>query len=99
MGEDDAPGTRPACVLAGLGGIVTVWESEPRDPPPTIVEENRSPSGGTARYALPWIAGLSLAAGGVLIGLGMGHFKHPRTTLQPGDQVVNPEGYHKMKHV
>jgi hypothetical protein len=49
--------------------------------------------------AIPAIAGLSLAVGGLLIGLSMGNWKHPRTTLEPGDRVVDPEGYHKMKHV
>ena len=49
--------------------------------------------------AIPAIAGLSLALGGLLIGLSMGNWKHPRTHLEPGDQVVDPEGYHKMKHV
>ena len=48
---------------------------------------------------IPVAAGLSLAAGGMLIGLSMGNWKHPRTHLEPGDQVVDPEGYHKMKHV
>lgn len=50
-------------------------------------------------FAVPAIAGLSLALGGFLMGLGMGNWKHPRTHLEPGDEVVNPEGYHKMKHV
>jgi len=49
--------------------------------------------------AIPAIAGLSLAIGGLLIGLSMGNWKHPRTHLEPGDKVVDPEGYHKMKHV
>jgi hypothetical protein len=49
--------------------------------------------------AVPAIAGLSLAVGGLLIGLSMGNWKHPRTTLKPGDEVVDPEGYQKMKHV
>jgi hypothetical protein len=49
--------------------------------------------------AVPAIAGLSLAIGGLLIGLSMGNWKHPRTHLEPGDEVVDPEGYHKMKHV
>jgi hypothetical protein len=49
--------------------------------------------------AIPAIAGISLAFGGLLIGLSLGNWKHPRTHLEPGDQVVDPEGYHKMKHV
>ena len=49
--------------------------------------------------AIPGIAGLSLAIGGLLIGLSMGNSKHPRTHLEPGDRVVDPERYHKMNHV
>lgn len=51
------------------------------------------------KLVLPIGAGLSLALGGLLIGLSMGRWKHPRTHLEPGDAVVDPEGYHKMKHV
>ncbi len=50
-------------------------------------------------FAIPVIAGLSLALGGLLIGLALGNWKHPRTHLEPGDEIVDPEGYHKMKHV
>jgi hypothetical protein len=42
---------------------------------------------------------LSLAVGGLLIGISAGNWKHPRTHIEPGDEVVNPEGYQKMKHV
>jgi hypothetical protein len=49
--------------------------------------------------ALPAVAGLSLALGGFLIGMSMGDWKHPRAHLEPGDEIVDPEGYHKMKHV
>jgi hypothetical protein len=49
--------------------------------------------------AIPLIAGLSLGIGGLLIGLSMGNWNHPRTHLEPGDEVVDPEGYHKMRHV
>ena len=51
------------------------------------------------RMALPAFAGLSLAVGGLLIGLSLGNWKHPRTHHEPGDEIVDPEGYHKMKHV
>lgn len=49
--------------------------------------------------AIPAIAGLSLGVGGLLIGLSLGNWRHPRTNLERGDEVVDPEGYHKMKHV
>jgi hypothetical protein len=51
------------------------------------------------KAALPAFAGISLALGGFLIGLSMGNWKHPRAHVEPGDEIVDPEGYHKMKHV
>jgi len=48
---------------------------------------------------VPLLAGLCLAVGGLLIGLSLGNWRHPRTHLEAGDEVVNPEGYHTMKHV
>jgi hypothetical protein len=87
-------------LLAAGVGIVGVGMSDPVDVAPTIVQENRSLNlAGISWLALPWIAGLCLAVGGVLIGLSLGNFKHPRTHIEPGDVVVDPEGYHKMKHV
>lgn len=50
-------------------------------------------------FAIPAVAGLSLALGGLLIGLSMGNWSNPRTHLKPGDEIVDPEAYHKMKHV
>ena len=73
-------------------GIVGVGET----PGPNVAveaDQNQSP------YARAAVAALCLAAGGVLIGLSMGNWKHPRTHHEPGDEVVDPEGYHKMKHV
>jgi uncharacterized membrane protein len=69
--------------------------------PVAVVEDNRSLnlSQGVGRMTMPLIAGVSLAIGGLLIGLSMGNWRNPRTNLKPGDEVVNPEGYHKMKHV
>jgi hypothetical protein len=87
-------------LLAAVGGIVGVGDTIVREDPSITVQDNLSTNlRGSFASALPWIAGLSLAVGGVLIGLSLGNFKHPRTHLEPGDEVVNPEGYHKMKHV
>ena len=70
---------------------------------PDVAVENNQNAGAMEQtlrnVAIPAIAGLSLAIGGLLIGLSMGNWKHPRTHLEPGDAVVDPEGYHKMKHV
>jgi uncharacterized protein (UPF0333 family) len=79
--------------IVGVGGT----------PGPTVAveaDQNQRPfSEAVANVAIPAVAGLSLAVGGLLIGLSMGNWKHPRTHLEPGDEVVDPEGYHKMKHV
>lgn len=49
--------------------------------------------------ALPIISGLSLAVGALLMGLSMGNWRNPRSHSEPGDEVVDPEGHQKMKHV
>lgn len=57
-------------------------------------------SGGSAwNLATPVISGLSLAIGALLIGLSVGNWQHPRSHIEPGDEIVDPEGYHKVKHV
>lgn len=85
-------------VLAGFG-IASVGGDEAR--PLIETAENTSvPLAGVLRsVALPALAGLSLAIGALLVGLSLGNWRHPRAHLEPGDEVVNPEGYHKMKHV
>ena len=79
--------------IVGVGGA----------PGPTVevdADQIQGPFGEAfANVAVPAVAGLSLAAGGLLIGLSMGNWKQPRTHLEPGDKIVDPEGYHKMKHV
>jgi hypothetical protein len=81
---------------AGIVGVATPAG-------PDVAVENDQNAGAMERTirnaAIPAVAGLALAIGGLLIGLGMGNWKHPRTHLEPGDKVVDPEGYHKMKHV
>jgi hypothetical protein len=89
-------------LLAAVAGIVGVGQSQAIFRPPTIVQSNTSLhvwGSGTAAALRPLLAGLLLATGGLLIGLSMGDFQHPRSTFKPGDKYVDPEGYHKMKHV
>jgi hypothetical protein len=85
-------------VTAAVGILGVSAESSPDA---TIA--NNQAAGATAaavkNVAVPAIAGVSLAIGGLLIGLSMGNWTHPRTHLEPGDEVVDPEGYQKMKHV
>ena len=83
-------------IIATVAGIAQVGRVD-TEPPPVVAAEEEPFVFDT--LIIPGIAGVSLAVGGFLIGLGIGNWKHPRTHLQPGDQVVDPEGYHKMKHV
>ena len=82
-------------------GIAGVDRADVNAAPAVVVENNRSQnlSEAVAQMIIPLIAGFSLAVGGLLIGLSVGNWKNPRTKLKPGDEVLNPEGYHKMKHV
>jgi hypothetical protein len=49
--------------------------------------------------AVPVISGLALAFGSLLVGLSFGNWQHPRAHVEPGDEIVDPEGHHKVKHV
>lgn len=84
-----------ATAVIGIAGALT-----PTDIQPTVVgTQDGVLERAISNYAIPAIAGLSLALGGLLMGLSLGNWQHPRTHLEAGDEVVNPEGYHKMKHV
>jgi hypothetical protein len=83
-------------IVATVVGITQVGRVDTE--PAAVVAAEEEPF-VLGKFIVPGIAGLSLAVGGLLMGLGMGNWKHPRTHLEPGDQVVDPEGYHKMKHV
>lgn len=70
----------------------------------TMVWLGGLPESGAATSGVPYViwpvvAGLLLSVGGLLLGVSLGNWRHPRTRLEPGDKVVNPEGYHTMKHV
>jgi uncharacterized protein (UPF0333 family) len=85
-------------IVAAVMGIASVGQTDAetaiaaRDNTPALTE-------ALGNMAIPIVAAVSLAVGGMLIGVSMGNWKNPRTHLKPGDQVVDPEGYHKMKHV
>ena len=85
-----------ATAVMGITGV-----GQPDAAEASIVTDNSSSNAPTAggNLAIPVMAGLSLAVGGLLIGLSMGNWKHPRTNPEQGDEVVNPEGYQKMNHV
>ena len=88
-------------LVAAVAGIAGVGQPARGNEPAMIAESDgaASTSQSSSSAVLPWVAGLSLAVGGVLMGLSMGNFKNPRTHAEPGDQVVDPEGHQKMKHV
>ena len=91
--------------VIGLGtaivGIAGVANPDSRDESAVVAQKSDAEgvADSAASVAIPLIAALSLAVGGLLIGISVGNWKHPRTHTEPGDEVVNPEGYHKMKHV
>ena len=84
-------------IVAAVVAIVQVGQG---DAGPPLVAAEGDPFGSRfLKFAVPAIAALALTVGGLLMALGIGNWKRPRTHLEPGDAVVDPEGYHKMKHV
>jgi hypothetical protein len=86
-------------IFTAAYGIIGVGKSEGPDVQIQADQNAGAMQQAFGNVAVPAIAGLSLALGGLLIGLSMGDWKHPRAHHKPGDEVVDPEGYHKMKHV
>lgn len=87
-------------IVTAVMGIAGVGQGDVTQT--TVVTDDNTSNALTealGNIAVPAIAGLSLAIGGLLIGLSLGNWRNPRTTLEPGDAVVDPEGYQKMKHV
>lgn len=82
-----------ATAVIGIAGVAAP------DTARAVVAEETTLQRFFGGFAIPAVGGLSLAVGGLLIGLSQGNWKHPRTHLEPGDEIVDPEGYHKMKHV
>jgi hypothetical protein len=90
--------------VIGIGtavmGIVSVARPEDRNVTVVAADPNEGAlESSFGKMAIPLVAGLSLGVGGLLIGLSMGNWTRPRTHLKRGDEAVDPEGYHKMKHV
>ena len=55
--------------------------------------------GSAWNVIVPVLGGLSMALGGLLMGLSFGNWRHPRSHVEPGDEIVDPEAFHKVKHV
>ena len=80
-------------ITAGMA-VSGMGSAERTDAPVTQPAED-----GATLPVLGVLAGLSLSAGVVLFGLGMGRWRNPRSHSEPGDAVVDPEAHEKMKHV
>jgi hypothetical protein len=66
----------------------------------SVGEASRDAGHTSAWYvAMPVISGLALALGALLVGLSFGNWRHPRAGVEPGDELVDPEGHHKVRHV
>jgi hypothetical protein len=87
-------------IVTAVMGVTMVGDGPDRQTAVVAAEEGPNAlQQALGNFAIPAIAGLALAVGGLLIGVSLGDWKHPRTHLEPGDRIVDPEGYHKMKHV
>ena len=67
--------------------------------PQSALVSTRIPAPISGDVIVPILGGLALALGALLIGLSMGNWQHPRSHVERGDAVVDPEGHRKMKHV
>jgi hypothetical protein len=68
-------------LVVAVAGVVTVREPEQeqvRTEAPVVGDQNESEREEAASMMLPIIAGLTIAAGAALIGIGMGNFRHPK---------------------
>lgn len=65
-----------ATVVIGVGG-------SPRDKSAVVGDQNQGARSDTVSVLLPIVAGLTIACGAALIGVGMGHFENP--TIVPPD--------------
>jgi len=71
-------------LFAAVAGVVGGGHrEEPQDQPRIVGDQNQQDRSEVAAMALPVIAGLAIAGGAALVGIGMGHFKDP--TIVPPD--------------
>lgn len=86
-------------MITAVIGIIAVGDARAAQSAVAAGQQNGPLQQALSNIAVPAVAGLCLAVGGLLIGLSMGRWKNPRTALEPGDAILDPEGYQKMKHV
>jgi hypothetical protein len=77
-------------LTVAVAGIMRAGANDVRETPPTqAVEPARAQeSPGSSSIAWPLFAGLSLAVGGALVGLGMGRFKRPMVVRPHSPQAT-----------
>ena len=74
-------------LIAAVAGIV--GSGQPRGAPDKsaiVGDQNQRERSEATSMALPVIAGLAIAGGAALVGVGMGHFSHPK--------IVPPDSPH-----
>ena len=69
--------------IATIAGVGPPAESHNPDPVGIVGDQNQSARDQAASLLLPIMAGLAIAAGGVLVGVGMGRFDNPK--IVPAD--------------
>jgi len=71
-------------LIAAIGSIVVISRpAEVADPVAIVGDQNQPARDQATSLLLPIMAGLAIAAGGVLVGIGMGRFEHPK--IVPAD--------------
>ncbi len=65
-------------LIAAIAGIAGVGQPGARNEPVVVGDQNQPDREEATSMILPVIAGLSIAAGAVLVGIGMGHFRDPK---------------------
>jgi hypothetical protein len=71
-------------LAAAIGSIAGVGRpADDRNDVVTVGDQNRPARKEATSVLLPIIAGMTIAAGGVLVGIGMGHFADPK--IVPAD--------------
>lgn len=82
--------------LAGYSFTRSTGEVVVEAPAPGEAAAASGRQGGTP-FWFPVAAGLALAAGAALIGVGMGRWQRPRPRGEPGDDAVQPGPAHPRR--
>jgi hypothetical protein len=78
-------------LAVAVGGIVRGGGRDVRETPPTQAvgpSQAQDSPGSSSSIAWPLVAGLSIAIGGALVGIGMGRFKRPMVVRPHSPQAT-----------